>query len=113
MSTNEEKGNSHNNKATPEEVLKPGALYSECASVRLKVTLPEEIVTAKENNVQGSEKNKDTSIPDDGEFGGELAGRLVWEAFEEELKRWTTANPPESMAPSEDHKGSEKNETAN
>jgi hypothetical protein len=110
-STNEEKANPHNGKVMPEELLKPGALYSECAMVRLEVTLPKEIVTAKENDALGADESKDASIPDDGELGGELAGRLVWEAFEEELKRWTTANPPESMSSSEENKGSDKRET--
>jgi hypothetical protein len=35
--------------------------------------------------------NDELSLPDD---GGELAGRLVWEAFEEALKTWELENPP-------------------
>lgn len=51
-----------------EELLKPGALYSECAVVRLQVPIQED-----------SEK----SFPDDGELGGEVVGRKVWESLEE------------------------------
>ena len=32
-------------------------------------------------------------LPDDGEYGGELAGRLVWEAYEAGLKVWESENP--------------------
>ena len=45
---------------------------------------------------KGKEKDKafDQSLPDDGELGGEVAGRLVWESFENALKEWEKANPP-------------------
>ena len=32
-------------------------------------------------------------LPDDDEYGGELAGRLVWEAYEAGLKVWESENP--------------------
>ena len=32
-------------------------------------------------------------IPDDGDYGGEVAGRLVWEAYKEALKVWEKENP--------------------
>jgi hypothetical protein len=32
-------------------------------------------------------------IRDDGEDGGEIAGRLVWEAYEETSKVWEKENP--------------------
>ena len=32
-------------------------------------------------------------IPDDGDYGGEVAGRLVWEAYKEVLKVWERENP--------------------
>ena len=32
-------------------------------------------------------------IPGDGEYGGEVVGRLVWEAYEEALKVWEKENP--------------------
>jgi hypothetical protein len=83
-------------KTLPEEVLKPGALYSECAAVQLQVTLPQSIIkehehTAKEERADASEENR---MADDGELGGELAGRLVWESFEKELKSWVVAGAP-------------------
>ncbi|KAJ3811350.1 hypothetical protein F5876DRAFT_64851 [Lentinula aff. lateritia] len=86
---------------SPEEVLKPGALYAECAVVRLKVSSPHPEGDAdgkqndKENgNGKAAQKEPQTlDLPDDGEFGGELAGRRVWEAFEAALKAWEKANP--------------------
>ena len=89
----------------PEEVLKPGALYADCAVVRLKVPLPpsavEQLASEKETVKDGGKgKNQSTAteevleIQDDGEFGGEVMGRLIWEAYEEALKDWEKANPP-------------------
>ena len=78
----------------PEEVLKPGALYSECAVVHLKVALPE-LPDESKDEPQKVGGQEGIVVSDDGELGGELAGRLVWEAFEEELKRWEAANAPE------------------
>jgi len=40
--------------------------------------------------------NKETrgrEVSNDGEYGGELAGRLVWEAYEAGLKVWERENP--------------------
>jgi hypothetical protein len=93
----------------PEEVLKPGALYADCAVVRLRVPLPpsavEQLASEKEQGRNGGKgKNKSTAteevleIPDDGELGGEVMGRLVWEAYEEALKDWEKANPPDEEA---------------
>ena len=77
----------------PEEVLKPGALYSECAAVRLQVTLPESI-TKEHGAMEGNASDKEVkTLVDDGELGGELAGRLVWESFEKELKNWEADAP--------------------
>jgi len=87
----------------PEEVLKPGALYADCAAVRLRVPLPssamEQLATEQEkNNDKGKGKDKSTAreevleIQDDGELGGEMTGRLVWEAYEEALKGSEKAN---------------------
>lgn len=82
----------------PEEVLKPGALYADCAVVRLKVPLPpsavEQRASEKETVNDGETAAEVLDIQDDGEFGGELMGRLVWEAYEEALKDWEKANPP-------------------
>ncbi|RDB20573.1 putative oxidoreductase C19A8.06 [Hypsizygus marmoreus] len=84
----------------PEEILKPGALYAECAVVKLKVPAPKE-PSGPEKAADKKEKGKAKAgpeevleIPDDGEFGGEVMGRLVWEAYEDALKAWEAANPP-------------------
>ncbi|KAF7362860.1 hypothetical protein MVEN_00635800 [Mycena venus] len=69
--------------AEPEEALKPGALYAECAVVRVDVPPPEK---GKEKDGAG---DGDGIVPeDDGELGGERAGRAVWEAYERGLKAW-------------------------
>ncbi|KAG1740821.1 uncharacterized protein EDB91DRAFT_1131628 [Suillus paluster] len=57
----------------PEEVLKAGALYRECAVVNLRIPSP---ATA------------DAEVPDDGELGGVHLGQAVWESFEGALKEW-------------------------
>ncbi|KAH9486292.1 putative oxidoreductase C19A8.06 [Psilocybe cubensis] len=87
----------------PEEVLLPGALYANCAAVKLNVKVPEELVErdreakAGEKRKTGKGKSKATEeildIADDGEYGGELAGRLVWEEYEGALKVWESQNP--------------------
>ncbi|KAJ7165674.1 hypothetical protein C8R43DRAFT_216524 [Mycena crocata] len=93
--------------AEPEEVLKPGALYSECAVVRLKLAVPQAEIDAeaaanekaKKEAKKGKSKGEEVlEVPDDGELGGELAGRLVWESYEAGLKAWEKAHP----APSEE-----------
>ncbi|KZT72400.1 hypothetical protein DAEQUDRAFT_755221 [Daedalea quercina L-15889] len=73
-----------------EEVLKPGALYRECAVVQQPVPgLP---AGASVDDMEGAEKEKgkalETDFPDDGELGGEAVGRTVWEWYEERLKVW-------------------------
>lgn len=45
---------------------------------------------------KGKESSTDAEtldLPDDGELGGELAGRKVWESFETALKAWEKGNP--------------------
>ncbi|KAJ7107904.1 hypothetical protein C8R44DRAFT_680648 [Mycena epipterygia] len=89
--------------AEPEEVLKPGVLYSECAVVKLQVRLPQaEIDADADAQKKSAEKAEDArkkktpevlEVPDDGELGGELAGRLVWEWYEAALKVWEGAHP--------------------
>ena len=87
-------------RSVPEEVLKPGALYRECAVVQLKVFSPPEIDQVrdeKKSKRQNSKKTQDlkasdgedaTTLADDGEFGGEQLGRIVWEWYENRLKVW-------------------------
>ncbi len=92
-------GTAEGTDALPEEVLKPGALYSDCAVVQL--TLPPVVVADTDDHGAGGGKAGEDGtggvrIPDDGELGGELAGRLVWEAFEERLKVWEKENPPKA-----------------
>ncbi|KAI0046462.1 hypothetical protein FA95DRAFT_1560111 [Auriscalpium vulgare] len=81
-----------------EEVLKPGALYAECAVVRVNVPpapVPPENDIDPEPSAKGKEKAKaedappgQTSRPDDGELGGEVLGTLIWDEYESELKVW-------------------------
>lgn len=78
----------------PEEILKPGALYAECAVVRLNIPTPANPLVSEDKKEKGKGKAEVLEIPDDGEFGGEVTGRLVWEAYEEALKVWEKANPP-------------------
>jgi hypothetical protein len=64
--------------------------------VQLQVTLPPSIIqehehAEKEERADAKEENR---MVDDGELGGELAGRLVWESFERELKSWSAASAP-------------------
>lgn len=82
--------------ALPEEILKPGALYRECAVVRLHVPSPPDPLKDLSTSDKGGEKERksEQSLPDEGELGGEIAGRLVWESFETALKQWEQANPP-------------------
>lgn len=61
----------------PEEVLRPGALYRDCAVIRINVQKPE---------VPLDEGQAEKKITDDGEYGGEVMGRLVWENYETSLK---------------------------
>lgn len=82
----------------PEEVLKPGALYSDCAVVRLAVPAPKDEtgVPKASSDTKGKSKanpQAPINLPDDGEYGGERAGRLVWEALEEALKEWEASEP--------------------
>ncbi|KAK7454501.1 hypothetical protein VKT23_011255 [Stygiomarasmius scandens] len=79
------------------EILKPGALYAECAVLNLRV--PPAIKTEKPQSdstslpsEKGKQKAKEAEetmdLPDDGEYGGEEVGRKVWETYEGALKVW-------------------------
>ncbi|KAG2015123.1 hypothetical protein CC2G_008418 [Coprinopsis cinerea AmutBmut pab1-1] len=46
---------------------------------------------------------------DDGEYGGEVAGRLVWEAYEDALKVWEKSCP---APPPDQRKKTEEKEKA-
>lgn len=77
------------------EVLKPGALYRECAAVQVDVPKPRESPPDKDekkSRKKGKDKVKETEnttvLEDDGEFGGEVVGRAVWEWYEARLKDW-------------------------
>ncbi|KAI0753346.1 hypothetical protein C8Q80DRAFT_1067896, partial [Daedaleopsis nitida] len=70
------------------EVLKPGALYRECAVVHLDVPRPAQSVE-EANKPSSKGKGKEESVmEDDGELGGEAVGRAVWEWYEARLKDW-------------------------
>ncbi|KAH9935102.1 uncharacterized protein BXZ73DRAFT_45573 [Epithele typhae] len=76
------------------EVLKPGALYRECAIVRLDVPVPPRPVVeenepkSKADGKKGKAAEAEIPLEDDGEFGGEAVGRAVWEWYEVRLKDW-------------------------
>ena len=94
------------NKLRFREVLKPGALYGECAVVSLDVPSPPAASTstsqpatsttkekgkakgAKEGQGGGAQEEETIEMEDDGEYGGEEVGRRVWEAYEGALKVW-------------------------
>ncbi|KAH9888358.1 hypothetical protein C8Q73DRAFT_794135 [Cubamyces lactineus] len=71
------------------EVLKPGALYRECAVVPIDVPRPP-LPAAEEGKKGGEAKKQDgaVALEDDGEYGGEAVGRAVWEWYEARLKAW-------------------------
>jgi hypothetical protein len=81
-------------KRAPEEILKPGALYAECAvaPIRIPGTLAP---PAGEEKTDGSQNEKTpgggTAQRDDGEMGGMALGMEVWDDYEQELKRWEAA----------------------
>ncbi|KAH7883405.1 hypothetical protein F5I97DRAFT_1904799 [Phlebopus sp. FC_14] len=72
--------------AAPEEVLKAGALYRECAVVSLRMPV-----------LEGEDKG-DVVMADDGELGGVRLGQSVWESFEVRLKEWEKTVPSSHTA---------------
>ncbi len=77
-------------KRAPEEVLKPGALYAECAVVPIHIpasSIPR--TGGKTEEDKGKERSDgDSSLPDDGELGGVALGMQIWDDYERELKVW-------------------------
>lgn len=73
---------------TPDEieVLKPGALYAECAVVPLRV--PPAPPPPETDGAEKAEKKNETEEEDDGELGGVMLGQAVWEEYEGLLKEW-------------------------
>ena len=80
-------------KRAPEEVLKPGALYAECAvaPIRVPTTLAPSTEEKAEDGGDGKTPGGDTTAPDDGELGGVALGMEVWDDYERELKVWEAA----------------------
>lgn len=75
------KSNARQGTDAPEEVLKAGALYRECAVVNLRIQSPATADAA------------DAQVPDDGELGGVHLGQAVWEGLEGALKEWEKVKP--------------------
>ena len=76
-------------KRAPEEVLKPGALYAECAVVPIHIpasSIPRAAGGPEED--KGKKRSDGDSQPDDGELGGVALGMQVWDDYERELKVW-------------------------
>ncbi|KAI9507998.1 hypothetical protein F5148DRAFT_1275969 [Russula earlei] len=94
----------------PEEVLKPGALYAECAVVSVHVPatrvttegMETETTTSTPTSEMGTNTNTSDTPgvgaprPDDGELGGVALGMQVWDDYERELKVWEAAKAPHS-----------------
>ncbi|KAL4068708.1 hypothetical protein V8B97DRAFT_1872909 [Scleroderma yunnanense] len=78
-------------KDSMQEVLKAGALYRECAVVDVRIPASASVPSGSD-----SEDRNNTSIIDDGEFGGVRLGESVWEAFELGLKEWEKTSTPSS-----------------
>ncbi|KAF7797126.1 hypothetical protein EIP86_008318 [Pleurotus ostreatoroseus] len=83
------------------EVVKPGALYRECSVVSISVPpLPTVADGDTKANQQRTAKDdlkkkgpstglgEELVIEEDGEYGGESMGRVVWEWYEKKLKAW-------------------------
>jgi len=96
-------------KRAPEEVLKPGTLYAECAVVSVRVRAPADpaLAAAAQEKAGGKDTNaagagEAAARPDDGELGGVALGMQVWDDYERELKLWESAEGTREGAESED-----------
>ena len=80
-------------------MLKVGALYPECAIVTLQVSAPKKLVLLNPKTSSSTKGSWEVGvgevleIPDDGDYGREVAGRLVWESYKEALKVQEKENP--------------------
>jgi hypothetical protein len=75
-------------RTVPGEVLKPGALYAECAVVPLRVPPAPPPPETDGAPVEERKEERGAEAADDGEMGGVALGSLVWDEFERELKEW-------------------------
>ena len=91
-------------------MLKPGALYAECAVAPVhipKTTLAPSAEEKPDDGGDGKTAGGGTTVPDDGELGGTALGMEVWDDYERELKVWEAAeatqeaNASSSRVPSE------------
>ena len=72
-------------------MLKPGALYAECAvaPIRIPTTLAAPLAEEKtDDGGDGKTRGGGTTARDDGELGGIALGMEVWDDYERELKVW-------------------------
>jgi hypothetical protein len=78
-----------------DEVLKPGALYAECAVVPpLPIPALPLVEDEKDAKDVDGEKEDAGGMAEDGELGGVRTGTAVWEHFERALKAWEAREPP-------------------
>lgn len=92
------------------EVAKPGALYRECSVITLSLPpLPPNPEATTGRDSKGSQKKKTEDgtdellvIEEDGEYGGESIGRVVWEWYEKKLKVWEASEPQDPEPQAED-----------
>jgi hypothetical protein len=61
--------------------------------VKLDIQANGELKSGAKTRMKEEKRHEVIDLPDDGEYGGELAGRLVWEAYEANLKVWERENP--------------------
>ena len=74
-------------------MLKPGALYTECAVVTIRI--PTTLAPPTEEKTDGGGGGRipggGSTAADDGELGGIALGMEVWDDYERELKVWEAA----------------------